>query len=199
MIWQKTSEISFKLNNTLTGHNKWVNSLAVLPNNMFASASDDSYIRICDQITFQCIYILNGNITTGLVAISEYLISISVDQSNIVWDISNSFSKITTTQTSAALFSIALFSNDLFITVNSNGSIEMWSTSSLIFENTTLILNEHNHSVSDLAVLKNGYLVCTSLDRKIQIWDNSFQLWSSTYDSFKWNCSFRSKKQWRFN
>ncbi len=39
IIWQKTSEISFKLSNTLTGHTDWVNTLVDLPNNMFASAS----------------------------------------------------------------------------------------------------------------------------------------------------------------
>jgi WD40 repeat protein len=52
-----------------------------------------------------------------------------------------------------------------------------------MFENTTQILNEHNDSVSDLAVLKNGSLVSSSLDKTIKIWDNSFQLWSSTSDS----------------
>jgi WD40 repeat protein len=31
--------------------------------------------------------------------------------------------------------------------------------------------------------LKNGYLVSTSLDKTIKIWDNSFQMWSSTSDS----------------
>jgi WD40 repeat protein len=52
-----------------------------------------------------------------------------------------------------------------------------------MFENVTKILNEHNDSVSDLAVLKNGYLASTSLDKTIKIWNNSFQLWSSTSDS----------------
>jgi len=61
---------------------------------------------------------------------------------------------------------------------------ETRSTSSLVFENKTQILDKHNDSVSDLAVLKNGYLVSTSLDKTIKIWDNSFQMRSSTSDSY---------------
>ncbi len=120
----------------------------------------------------------------GLVVIrNEYLISISGDKTIIVWDISNSFSKITTTRTSESLYSLALFSNDSFITGDSVGSIAVWSTSSLIFENTTRILTEHNDSVTDLVVLKNGFLVSSSLNKLIKIWNNSFQLWSSTSES----------------
>ncbi len=84
--------------------------------------------------------------------------------------------------TSAKLVLIALFPNESFITGNEDGSIQFWSTSSLIFDvNATSALKEHNDSVSDLAVLKNGYLVSTSLDKTIKIWDNSFNLWSSKY------------------
>ena len=31
--------------------------------------------------------------------------------------------------------------------------------------------------------LKNGYLVSSSFDKTIKIWENSFQLWQSTSDS----------------
>jgi len=133
VIWQKTSEISFKLSNTLTGHTDRVISLVVLPNNMFASTSGDKSIRIWDQITFQCILILNGHTDSvrGLVVIrNEYLISISFDKTIIVWDISNSFSKITTTRTSESLYSLALFSNDSFITGDSGGTLKSWDINS---------------------------------------------------------------------
>jgi WD40 repeat protein len=100
-----------------------------------------------------------------------------------VWDINNTFSKITTTRTLEFLDSLALFSNNSFIAGDLRGSIDIWSTSSLIFENKTQILDKHNDSVTDLVVLKNGYLVSTSLDRSIKIWNNSFRLWSSTSES----------------
>ena len=45
-IWQKLNETSFELKANLTGHTDWVNSLAVSSNDLLASASDDSTIRI---------------------------------------------------------------------------------------------------------------------------------------------------------
>jgi len=92
--WQKINETSFNLSKTLEGHANIVTSLAVLPNNMFASASNDNSIRIWDQTTFECIYVLNSltDFINNLIVIqNEYLISISDDQSFIVWDILNNF------------------------------------------------------------------------------------------------------------
>jgi WD40 repeat protein len=54
----------------------------------------------------------------------------------------------------------------------------MWSTSQFTFKNDNT-LKEHTDSVSDLVFLSNGYLVSTSLDKTIKIWDNSFNLWFS--------------------
>jgi len=84
MIWKKKNETSFYLNKTLGGHIDWVNSLVPMPNNMFASASWDKTIKIWDQTTFECIFILNdhSNSVLNLVVVrNEYLISISFDQS----------------------------------------------------------------------------------------------------------------------
>jgi len=55
----------------------------------------------------------------------------------------------------------------------------MWSTSQFTFKNENT-LKEHTDSVSDLLFLSNGFLVSTSFDETIKIWDNSFNLWSST-------------------
>ena len=151
---------------------------------MFASSHLDKSIRIWDETTFECNYVLNGHtdsVKSLVVLRNEYLISISLDQKIIVWDILNSFTRITTAHASSNLRSLVFFSDDSFITGNTEGSFQIWSSSSsLIFENETRILKEHNTSVSDLEVLNNGYLVSSSLDRTIKIWDHSFQLWSST-------------------
>ena len=74
------NEKSFNFNKTLKGHTDWVNSLAVLPNNMFASASDDNSIKIWGQTSLECNNVLNGHIKSvkSLVVVrNEYLISIS--------------------------------------------------------------------------------------------------------------------------
>jgi len=149
---------------------------------MFASASDDYSIRIWDQNTFECIHLLNDhrNFVNSLVVVrNEYLISTSFDQSIIVWDIKNNFIRLTTIKTDKVLYSIALFSNISFITGDYEGSIQMWSTSQFTFKNENT-LKEHTDSVSDLLFLSNGFLVSTSFDETIKIWDNSFNLWSST-------------------
>ena len=116
-VWQKTNETFFTLINILNGHTNDVNSLAVLSNNMFASASNDNSIRIWDQNTFECLNVLKDhkNYVNSLVVIrNEYLISVSSDQSIIFGDILNNFTKLTTTKTDAGLFSVALLSNDSF-------------------------------------------------------------------------------------
>ncbi len=55
----------------------------------------------------------------------------------------------------------------------------MWSTSQFIFKNEKTLKNL-NDSVTDLVFLSNGFLVSTSFDKTIKIWDSSFNLWSST-------------------
>ena len=112
---EKINETSLKSIRTLTEHTNAVKSLVVLPNNMFASASDDSSIRIWDQTVFKCVHILNDHkeSVSSLVAFqNEKLISISDDKTMIVWDILSSFSMLSTIQTPKALLSIVLFSND---------------------------------------------------------------------------------------
>jgi len=129
MIWQKLNETSFELIKILKGHTDDVFSLAVLPNNIFASASYDKTIKIWDQTSFECIYNLNGHtdfVNSLVVVRNEYLISISNDQSIIFWDILNNFTRLTTTKTAENFYSIALFSNDIFITGSWAGSIQMF-------------------------------------------------------------------------
>jgi WD40 repeat protein len=97
------------------------------------------YLRfdLWDQTTFECIHVLNGhkNYVYKLVVVrNKYLISISEDKTIIVWDILNNFLILTTTKTSAALSSIALFSNDSIITGDYEGSIQMWSISKFTFK-----------------------------------------------------------------
>ena len=104
------------------------------------------------------------------------MISTSSDQLIIVWDILNNFRKITTTKTSAALSSLALYSNDSFISGDIYGSIQIWSAKLSGNEKT---LKGHNDSVSDLTFLFSGFLVSTSFDKSITIWDKTFNLWSS--------------------
>jgi WD40 repeat protein len=64
---------------------------------MFASASEDFgvySIRIWDQNTFECINVLNVHsqwVNSLAVHQNEYLISVSVEGTIIIWDILNNF------------------------------------------------------------------------------------------------------------
>jgi len=151
VIWQKVNETSFYLKKTLGGHTDWVFSLVPFPNNMFASASWDKTIKIWDQTTFECIYILNDhtNYVYNLVVVrNEYLISTSFDQSIKVWDILNNFTRLTTTKTDAALYSIALFTNDSFIT------IQMFDMNSLEIKSVNE-LNQNSNETSSIIFYQN--------------------------------------------
>ena len=180
VIWKKINETSFQLSKTLTQHTSYVPSLVILPNNRFASASWDRSIRVWDQRSLKCIKILNGHtdrVNSLVVLANEYLISISDDKTLIVWEILKSFSRMTI-QTNEGLYSLALFADVSFITGDTSGSFKIWSKTYFTFEKGKVL----NDLVSDLTFLNNGFLVGSSLDKTINIWDNSFQLWSSKYN-----------------
>ncbi len=148
---------------------------------MFASGSWDNTIRIWDQTSLGCIFILNGHTQSinSIVGLgNEYLISSSVDQSIIVWDILNNFTRLTTTKTAAALYSIALFFNNSFITGDSNGFIQMFDINSLeiVFVDD---LNQNSNETSSL-IFKKDYLIIGLSNGFIKVWKtDSFLLWYS--------------------
>ena len=51
------------------------------------------------------------------------------------------------------------------------GTIKIWSPVLLNYETT---LTGHNDTVTDLIILKNGYLASASFDSTIRVWDNSY-------------------------
>jgi len=173
MIWQKINETSFQLKNTLLGHNSSVTYLAVLPNNLFASGSTDSLIKIWNQTNFKCVAVLSGHtdyVQSFVVYQNEILISNSYDKTIIVWNIS-SFTKITVTKTSEMLVSVASFSDGCYITGDKAGSLKLWDLNSLgISYVYTLALSE----MTAFIFFQNNYLVSGHSDGFIQIWkDNS--------------------------
>jgi len=152
-IWKKTNESWFEFVKNLTDHDDNIFSLAVLPNNMFASASGDKTIRIWDQAELECIRILTGHTVSGLAVVeNEYLVSIS-DDTAIVWD-SYSFSKIASVNSTAVngFFSVCTYFDYSFITSDYEGRIQIWSQSLESSET----LKGHSYTVTDLAVLNNG-------------------------------------------
>ncbi len=155
----------------MTDHDDNIFSLAVLPNNMFASASGDKTIRIWDQAELECIRILTGHTVSGLAVVeNEYLVSIS-DDTAIVWD-SYSFSKIASVNSTAVngFFSVCTYFDYSFITSDYEGRIQIWSQSLESSET----LKGHSYTVTDLAVLNNGYLASAYFDGTLIIWNSSF-------------------------
>ncbi len=182
MIWQKINETSFKLSKTLTEHTSKLTSLVALPNNIFASSSEDKTIRIWDQNSYECIYVLNDHtdwVKSLAVLQNEYLISISSDKTIIVWNILNSFSRITNTQTFTELWSLSLFSNDTFITGDSVGSLKLWDMNSLEISFMTE-LDKNSNETSSIIFYQN-YLITGHLDGLIKVWEmDSFKVYHST-------------------
>ncbi len=173
---KKINETLFVLNMTLIGHSSWIYALAVLPNNSFASASQDNSIRIWNQNTFEIIRNLTDhtNSVRGLAALKNgHFVSISADKTAIVWD-SSSFTKlrIITTNSFYGFYSVCSYFNDSFFTADSSQTVKYWSTFSL--KESKTLNGFHNNSITDLAVLNNGFLSSASFDGKLIIWDNSF-------------------------
>jgi len=166
-IWK-----DFNYSTFLAGHTSIVNSLAVLPNNRFASASDDKSIRVWNQNNLECILILSEHnaFIKQLAVLNFGFVSISANKA-IVWDIS-SF-EITRELTLQKTFNtVTAYLNDSFITGGSNGTIQVWSQV-WSQECASITLYGHNDSVTDLAFLKNGCLASASFDGTIALWTSS--------------------------
>ena len=176
VIWQKLiiNETSYMLKATLFGHTDFINFIVALPNDLIASSSHDTSIRIWNLTTFECVGFLNDHTTIVwelAVLDNGNMISVSEDKSFIEWNI-HSMNKIINFNTTSALTSVAVYLNDSFITADLDYNIKIWSSSFL--ENTST-LRGYDDPVHAIAVLNDGYLVSSSSDKSVRIWDNFFE------------------------
>ena len=164
------------------GHTLWVNSLVKLNNNYFASASNDSKIRIWDYYNKNCFNILKGHTDCILYLIllkqnNNYLCSGSVDLTIRIWDWENSNCLHVLRGHKNWVKCICELSNGIILSGSDDYTIKLWKDYYNI--NT---LEGHSNSIRALCQINDDYFASGSFDSTIKIWDiNSWKCIMTLY------------------
>lgn len=155
---------------SFTGHKLWVNSLVKLNNNYFASASNDSKIKIWDYNNRKCLNTLKGHtdciLSLILLKNNNYLCSGSVDLTIRIWDWENSTCLNVLRGHNNWVKCICELSNGIILSGSDDYTIKLWKDYYNI--NT---LKGHSNSIRALCQINDNYFASGSFDSTIKIWE----------------------------
>jgi WD40 repeat protein len=118
---------------SFNGHSGWINDLDQLSDDLLASSSWDSTVRIWNLTTNTCKFYLTGhtNWAVGLKQInSQILASGSVDATIKLWDItSGQLIRTLTNHTNQILWSVDLINSQILVSGSIDQTIKLWNWS----------------------------------------------------------------------
>ncbi|PCH56827.1 MAG: hypothetical protein COC15_02465 [Legionellales bacterium] len=170
MLTEKKEIQSKIVEKKLKGHTRSVNALAVLPNNILASGSDDKTIRFWSLQTGKCLRVLNGHnreVVALLVLPNGELVSGGYDVPMRLW--SPITGKCLRVFKGFCVNAFTDLSAGMFASVTDDPSIYFWSSSSDTCRRH-LFLEGHTVPVFELIVLPNGTLVTASDVLGVHFW-----------------------------
>jgi WD40 repeat protein len=163
--------VLFRSNKKLNGHEKEVKSLALFGNDLLASGSCDSTIKIWNLTTSSNIQNVTGHAgcVNSLVSVDylnkTYLISASDDSTIRVWN--SSFDSIETYH-SVSVTAIVYDSLTKYVASGStDNKINLFSVSFKLSDKNDAA---HRDRIQAICVLKNGLIATGSTDATIKIW-----------------------------
>lgn len=180
-----------KLCATFLGHTKGISAVAFSPNdsNIIASGSDDLSIRLWNVATQKCLCILKKH-TYHVTALQfntkgNVLVSGSADETIVVWDLAQGRSLRTLAAHSDPVSSISLSPDDTIIaSASHDGLMRLFDTETgqclktLVYNSashgtaTASTSDVVNFPISNVLFSPNGkYILSSSLDGKIRLWD----------------------------
>ena len=151
------------------GHELWVNALVKCDDNTFASASNDSKIKIWDYYKRECISTLKGHadcILSLILLRNKNLCSGSADLTVRIWDL-NLGECISILKGHTRWVKCVLeLDNGILVTGSDDKSIKLWKNG-----NNFKTLEEHAHSVRTFCQINENYFASGSFDYTIKIWE----------------------------
>ena len=151
------------------GHELWVNALVKCDSNYFASASNDSKIKIWDYYKRECISTLKGHVDCILSLIllkNKNLCSGSADLTIRIWDwTQNKCVSILKGHTRWVKCVLEL-DNGVIVSGSDDKTIKLWEN-----EFNFKTLEEHAHSVRTFCQINKKYFASGSFDYTIKIWE----------------------------
>ena len=151
------------------GHELWVNALVKCDSNCFASASNDSKIKIWDYYKRECISTLKGHVDCILSLIllkNKNLCSGSADLTVRIWDWGLCECISILKGHSRWVKCVLELDNGILVTGSDDKTIKLWKN-----EINFKTLEEHAHSVRTFCQINKTYFASGSFDYTIKIWE----------------------------
>jgi len=151
------------------GHELWVNALVKCDSNYFASASNDSKIKIWDYYKRECVSTLKGHVDCILSLIllrNRNLCSGSADLTVRIWDWGQGECISILKGHTRWVKCVLELDNGVLITGSDDKTIKLWKN-----ENNFKTLEEHAHSVRTFCQINEKFFASGSFDYTIKIWE----------------------------
>ena len=157
------------------GHTLWVNCLVKINNNYFASASNDTRIKIWDFYNKRCIQTLEGHedciLSIILLQKSNLLCSGGADLTLRIWDWEKNNCLFILKGHSKWVKCLLELDNGIIASGSDDKTIKLWKDNLNI---KTLI--EHTNSIRSICQINKNYFASGSFDCTIKIWEiNSWE------------------------
>ena len=166
------------------GHKLNVNCLVKCNDQLFASASNDTDIRIWDYYKGECIDILSGhekNIFCLIKLNNGKLCSGGADKIIKIWDLKEKKCEVDLKGHQSWIKSLYELKDGKIISGSDDKTIKIWENNKEIKE-----LKGHEESVKSLCSIEDDkYLISSSFDKKINIWDLNNGNCKQTLDGHK--------------
>ena len=152
------------------GHTLWINCLVKINNNYFASASNDTKIKIWDYYNRKCIKTLDGHVDCILSLIllqnNNYLCSGSADLTIRIWDWENNNCVSILKGHEKWVKCILELHNGIIVSGSDDKTIKLWKDYNLF-----KTIEDHTNSVRTFCQINNNCFASGSFDCTIKIWD----------------------------
>lgn len=167
-LWDIQSEAINKIFR-FEGHELWVNCLVKCTDEFFASASNDSKIKIWDYNKRKCISTLKGHgdcILSLILLKNNFLCSGAADLTIRIWDWQNEKCLKVLKGHEKWVKCIYELDNGIIVSGSDDKTIKLWKDDKQI-----LTLVGHNHSIRALCQINPKYFASASFDCTIKIWE----------------------------
>ena len=151
------------------GHELWVNALVKCDSNFFASASNDSKIKIWDYFKRECVSTLKGHVDCILSLIllkNKNLCSGSADLTIRIWDWGLGECVSILKGHTRWVKCVLELDNGILVTGSDDKTIKLWKN-----EVNFKTLEEHAHSVRTFCQINERLFASGSFDYTIKIWE----------------------------
>ena len=164
------NSMNYELIHRFIGHTLWVNCLAKINNNYFASASNDTTIKIWDYYNKKCIKTLEGHddciLSLILLKENDYLCSGAADLTIRIWDWEKNKCLHILKGHEKWVKCVLELDNGIIISGSDDKTIKIWKE-----YNNIKTIEEHENSIRSLCQINKDYFASGSFDCSIKIWD----------------------------